>query len=123
MKMISKTLHNFAVFMSIYLLSATLNAAELRQFVLSADDWARPRGGETIVEFQTLRDMIAIWSTMVDGSKIEIRHPGGDEGSLWARELSDWLVALGVPSNSIQLTPGYPRADQISLILVPPSGN
>ena len=120
--MVKKSLFAFGFTACIILIAASPVTAQTRQFTLSADDWARPRSGEAIVEFQTLRDLIAIWSTMEEGSKIEIRHPGGDEGSLWARELSDWLVALGVPSNLILLTPGYARADQISLLLVPPSG-
>lgn len=96
-----------------------------RTFTLSADDWARPRSGETIVGFQALRDMAAIWSaneqgsSNAEGSTIEIRYPGGDEGGLWAGELADWLVALGIPSNRIQLTPGNARADRIDLLIVP----
>lgn len=127
--------------------STTVAAAEAyvpgtRTFTLSADDWARPRSGETIVGFQALRDMAAIWSAgaaqgsanaasagragaveqgsaNAEGSTIEIRYPGGDEGGLWAGELADWLVALGIPSNRIQLTPGNARADRIDLLIVP----
>lgn len=108
---------------------------EARTFSLSVDDWARPRSGETLVGFQALRDMATIWSagevqgrsnaagtggTAVGGkATIEIRYPGGDEGSLWAGELADWLVALGIPSNRIQLMPGSARADRIDLLIVP----
>lgn len=90
-----------------------------RTFTLSVDDWARPRSGDTIVGFQALRDMAAIWSAGSGQATIEIRYPGGDEGSLWAGELADWLVALGIPSNRIQLTPGNARADRIDLLIVP----
>ena len=92
---------------------------DVRTFTLSADDWARPRSGETIVEFQALRDMAAIWTAGDGQATVEIRYPGGDEGSLWAGELADWLVALGIPSNRIQLTPGNARADRIDLLIVP----
>lgn len=99
-------------------LAASLCIAQPRQFTLSADDWARPRDGDTITGFQTLRDLVVVWSANGGGDLIEIRYPGGDEGNLWARELGDWLVALGVPSSSIQLMPGNARADQISLLIV-----
>jgi hypothetical protein len=92
---------------------------DARTFTLSVDDWARPRSGDTIVGFQPLRDMAAIWSAGSGQATIEIRYPGGDEGSLWAGELADWLVALGIPSNRIQLTPGNARADRIDLLIVP----
>lgn len=124
------------------LLAAEPYVPEARTFSLSIDDWARPRSGETLVGFQALRDMAAIWSAgevqgrsdaagtggteaykksgAVGGkATIEIRYPGGDEGSLWAGELADWLVALGIPSNRIQLTPGSARADRIDLVIVP----
>lgn len=110
--------------------SATVAAAEAyvpgtRTFTLSADDWARPRSGATIIGFQALRDMAAIWSAGAtepgssNAATIEIHYPGGDEGGLWAGELADWLVALGIPSNRIQLTPGNARADRIDLLIVP----
>jgi hypothetical protein len=92
---------------------------EARTFSLSLDDWARPRSGETLVGFQALRDMAAIWSAGGGKATIEIRYPGGDEGGLWAGELADWLVALGIPSNRIQLTPGNARVDRIDLLIQP----
>lgn len=101
-------------------LSAESYAPESRKFTLSADEWSRPRSGEALVGFQALRDMAAIWSAGGDEkAMIEIRYPGGDTGSLWAGELADWLVALGIPSNRIQLTPGNARADGIDLLIVP----
>lgn len=103
---------------SCLLLTASLCIAQPRQFTLSADDWARPRDGNTITGFQALRDLVVVWSAGGGEDLIEVRYPGGDEGNLWARELGDWLVALGVPSSHIQLMPGSARADQISLLIV-----
>ncbi len=95
-------------------------SAAPRNFTLSVDDWARPRSGTRILSFAPLRDLAAVWSTVPEGSIIEIRYPGGDEGSLWASELSDWLVALGIASEYIKLMPGHVRADEIELIIVEP---
>ncbi len=99
--------------------SFTIIAAP-RHFTLSVDEWARPRSGVGIVSFPSLRDLVAVWSTVPEGSMIEIRYPGGDEGSLWASELSDWLVALGIASEHIKLTPGHARVDEIELMIVEP---
>lgn len=100
-------------------LSSGVKAAP-RTFTVGIDDWARPRSGERIVAFPELRDLTTVWSTAAEGSVIEIRYPGGDEGSLWAGELRDWLVALGIASEHIRLTPGSARADRIELVIVEP---
>lgn len=100
-------------------LSAGVLAAP-RSFSISADDWARPRSGEGLVSFQSLRDFAAVWSTVPPDSVVELRYPGGDEGSLWASELRDWLVSLGIGSEHIRLTPGQARADRIRLVIIEP---
>ena len=103
------------------LLFAALGAfAAPRSFTLGVDDWARPRSGERILSFPSLRDFAAVWSTVPAGSVVEIRYPGGDEGSLWASELSDWLIALGIAAQHIKLMSGQARADQIELVIIEP---
>jgi hypothetical protein len=52
---------------------------------------------------------------------IEIRYPGGEEGELWVRELMDWLIALGIPSDAMNQIPGSGAEDRISLVLIPPT--
>lgn len=91
-----------------------------RSFSVSADDWARPRSGAGLIAYSQLRDLAAVWTTVPKGSVIEIRYPGGDEGGLWAAELSDWLVSLGYASEHIRLTPGSARVDRIELQIVEP---
>jgi hypothetical protein len=46
-----------------------------------------------------------------------IRHPGEDSGELWAAELRDWLISLGMPSDYILLLPGTQAADEIKLMV------
>lgn len=106
------------LFLSI-LLNAQFTQAQADVFTLNADEWARPRSGDTIVKFKPLVQMLDAWSRHA-GAAIEVRYPGGDEGSLWAQELSDWLVALGVPAKSIRTTPGSARVDEINLIVIQP---
>ena len=102
------------------LVIGTCSYAVPRSFTVNVDEWARPRSGERVQSFPSLRDFAVVWSTAPTGSIVEIRYPGGDEGSLWASELSDWLVALGIASEHIRLIPGHARADQIELLIVEP---
>ncbi|MBN1379534.1 MAG: hypothetical protein JXA04_09890 [Gammaproteobacteria bacterium] len=108
----------FLFFMLI--IGAHISHAVPRSFTLNVDEWARPRSGERVQSFPSLRDFAVVWSAAPTGSVVEIRYPGGDEGSLWASELSDWLVALGIASEHIKLIPGHARADQIELLIIEP---
>jgi hypothetical protein len=93
-------------------------SAYAQSFELSTDDWVRPRNGEAVAEFKALQQAVAAWSAAGSDRTIEIRYPGGEEGSLWARELTDWLVAFGVPSRHIQAAAGSVGRDRIVLIVI-----
>ena len=93
-------------------LSAPANTARI--YVLSADDWARPRSGSVIAEFEALRAAVAYWDKLGD-ALIVVRYPGEDSGELWAAEMRDWLISLGVPSDYIRLVAGTQAADEIRL--------
>lgn len=83
---------------------------------LDAADWARPRSGSTVVGMAPLPEVVRAWSA-ADNMDIAILHAGGEEGELRARELRDWLIALGVPGNRIQRLVGGsdPHALQLEL--------
>lgn len=72
--------------------------------VLEAADWARPRSAEMVLALAPVSDAVRTW-TQTPSAELVIRHPRGEAGVLWADELRDWLVALGVPSRSIVPTP------------------
>lgn len=95
-------------------------AAESAQ-IITADDWARPRTGESLVQMpalkRTVRDYLAQEGDR-RGQRILIRHPRGEEGLLWAEELRAWLVALGVPSADIDVSADPTRIDAVELALV-----
>lgn len=93
---------------------AAANTARI--FSLSADEWARPRSGDVIPELAPVRAAVSYWDRGVDAI-IVIRHPGEDSGELWAAELRDWLISLGVPSDYIRLIPGTQEADEITLVV------
>lgn len=94
--------------------AATASAAPLGEWSLTAEEWLRPQDAERVLRSDALSAAVHAWDAH-PGSAVTIRYPGGDEGLLWAAQLKDWLVALGVPSAAIQTAPGNDRADALSI--------
>ena len=69
-----------------------------------------------IAEFEALRAAVSYWDK-ADNAVIIVRYPGEDSGELWAAELRDWLISLGVPSDYIRLVAGTQAADEIRLLV------
>ena len=97
-------------------LSLPLAANSLRIFTLSADEWARPRTGNVIPQFDALRAAVDYWDKGLNFALL-IRYPGEDSGEIWASELHDWFITLGIPSDYILLAPGSQDADEITLVV------
>ncbi len=93
-------------------------AAGVRVFELSADDWARPRSGAVVAQMEPLQ-LAVTYRDATPGAIIMLRYPGEDSGELWATELRDWLVSLGVPSSAILLAPGLQKGDSLRLLVGP----
>ena len=91
-------------------------ASSVRIYALSADEWARPRSGAVIPELEPLRGAVRYWS-QIDSGIIVIRHPGEDSGEIWAAELRDWLISLGVAADYIRLLAGNQDPDEIDLLV------
>jgi hypothetical protein len=53
-------------------------------------------------------------------SKLLIKYPGGDEGTLWAYDLRGWLISMGVASQHIELIPGSGKTDQLEISVITP---
>ena len=98
----------------LFTLAAQANTARI--FVLSAEEWARPRSGEVIAEVEALRAAVSYWDKVENGM-ITVQYPGEDSGELWAAELRDWLISLGVPSDYILMVAGTQAADEIRLLV------
>jgi hypothetical protein len=94
-------------------LGASAVLAEDR-WTLSAEQWARPRSGARLVTMEPLGEVVR---QLHEGGerRLFIGYPGGEEGSLWAHELRSWLVALGIPSQRIQLSAGSSQAGALDL--------
>jgi hypothetical protein len=104
----------FLVLLLVVSMSSSANS--LRIFTLSADEWAQPRSGTVIIQFSAVRSAINYWDKGIDFA-ILIRYPGEDSGEIWATELRDWMISLGIPSDYLQLAPGSQAADEIKLIV------
>ncbi len=73
--------------------------------VLTASEWAVPKKAETILSMPAIRKMMRALDADPD-SRLKLKYPGGDEGTLWVNELRSWLVALGLSSARIDTVPG-----------------
>jgi len=104
------------------LLLFTLHAqAEERVYTLGLEEWSLPRSGLSVSHFPAVRDAVHAWQAS-PGSQLQLRYPGGEEGSLWAEELSDWLVSLGISAEDIDVVPGSPFDDQLEIALTGAGG-
>lgn len=74
--------------------------ADSDSFSISADQWALPRSGAALLHLAPFSAAVQDWVAH-PGARIVIVHAGSDQGNLWVGELSDWLVALGVPAEQI----------------------
>lgn len=68
-------------------------------------DWIKVKNATTLLQIPALQRVVNEFEKK-EQSRIVIRHPGGDGGNEWALELRDWLVALGISTEEIQLQPG-----------------
>ncbi len=117
-----KTRENYRLSIASLVLSAVLagsgvaSANTVRLFSLSADEWARPRSGAVIPQLDAVRAAVRYWEQGAN-ALIVIRYPGEDIGELWAAELRDWLISLGISADYIELRPGAQAADEILLMV------
>jgi hypothetical protein len=98
------------------LLGLTAQSSE-QYYSLGLEEWSLPRSGEAITRFPAVRSAVRALE-ISPGSQIQLRYPGGEEGSLWAQELSDWLISLGIDPEAIHSVPGSPFNDQLEMVLI-----
>lgn len=103
------------LFCMVCLLLASAAALGAEPRFVTAVEWAQPRTGAVLMQHPALAQTV---QELRPGQRLQLLYPGGDEGSLWARELQAWLVALGVSSQRIELLAGSPREDAIALRVV-----
>ncbi|HEY3645701.1 MAG TPA: hypothetical protein VGM16_10215 [Gammaproteobacteria bacterium] len=86
-------------------------------FVVSADQWAQQRSGAALLRLQPIQGIVQEWLAQPD-SHIVVRHAASDAGNLWAGELQDWLVSLGIPSDHIDKQASADQPDDSVTLLV-----
>jgi len=91
--------------------------ADTDSFSIGADQWAQPRSGGELLHLAPFSAAVRDWVSN-PGARIVIVHAGSDQGSLWASELSDWLVALGVPSDRIDKRVSGDQGEDSIVLLV-----
>ena len=112
-KTVSMLLAQFAMIV----LLAFNSAVAAVETELHAEQWELARNGERLLGIGGIAEVVSEWSSD-KRQKIELQYPGGEEGELWVSQLTDWLVALGIPSMSLVAVPGSGKADIIRLRVI-----
>jgi hypothetical protein len=112
----SRQLFYHGLILILTLASFPLQASSVRIFSLSADNWARPRSGEVLPQMEPLRLAVSYWASL-DDAGLMLSYPGEDSGELWAAELKDWLISLGIPSDYIYLSPGLKSNGELRILV------
>ncbi len=93
------------------LLTISVHAEEYR---LSYADWIAPRSGERILTLEPVQQVVR--DVLYDERKgVEISYRGGEQGLIWANELAEWLVVLGLEPQRIELAPGHENEGELRL--------
>lgn len=83
-------------------------------WTLDAETWAAPRQAESLLAMPPLAAAVRALLAAPEG-RLVVAHPATEEGALWANELRDWLVSLGIESDRIQLQTATSSPSRISL--------
>ena len=102
------------------LLSANIFASDVE--LLHSDEWLLPKQAKTLLEMPAIHKSMQKLRTHIDSS-LQLKYPGGDEGTLWVNELRSWLVALGLSSKRIKLIQGSAISTTIEFEVLPSKAN
>lgn len=81
---------------------------------VSSGLWASPRNATAIAAEPAIAAAVEAWHAQ-PRRVIVVRHAPGETGLLRAEELRDWLVALGVPSQAIDVRAGEDVGERLRL--------
>lgn len=98
----------------IFSASSYANSVEL----LHANEWLVPKKATTLLAMPAIKNSMNKLKGDLQ-TRLKIKYPGGDEGTLWVNELRSWLVALGLSSKRIELEPGSAISTTIELEVIP----
>lgn len=89
-------------------------AAAPSAWTLGAAEWAAPRTAERVLGLAGVAAAVRALLAAPQATLV-LNHPATEAGTLWAEDLRDWLVALGVEPRRIDLAAGKSAIDQLSL--------
>lgn len=92
--------------------------AHAGSYTITAEMWMQPRSGQVMLQMPPVHAAIRDWLKH-PGSKLIILHSGDDMGSLWASEVQDWLVSLGIPSADISKQVSGQDENSVTLEVAP----
>lgn len=95
--------------------SLAVTAAD-NQWTLQASDWSRPRSGAAVLDMAPVAAAVRAWNANPK-ARLQLVHASGEEGALWAAELRDWLIALGVAPDNIEILAGGTSTGELELHL------
>lgn len=108
-----------AIIMIPSLLATVPAVAAAPSWELKASEWSRPRSASAVIAMAPIADAVRAWHDAIkrgdDNARLLLLHGSGEEGGLWAAELRDWLIALGVTPAAIELVPAGLPADRLEL--------
>lgn len=81
---------------------------------VTEEQWSRPRTGTMIISLQELNGLVKRLDRFPNRHLV-LRHRTVDNGILWVEELRAWLIALGVSSDRIVLTPGLQQKGVVDI--------
>jgi len=87
------------------------------EHTITQSEWPQYANGANLSALPQLRDLLQRFEER-EGTRLEIRFPGGEQGNKWARQLQRWFVAYGVPSRYLTLAPGSGAPDRLLVMLV-----
>ena len=88
-----------AVSLILLVLSGLANAAPV--YILNVAEWAGPKDGSRILQMDGVGAAVREMDAQQD-SRLLLRYPGGDEGSLWVQELRSWLLEVQLQFGSMR---------------------
>ena len=82
------------------------------QWRMTEEQWDLIKQAEQLLLMPVMQQVTETWSVQ-QGSGIELRYPGGEEGELWVEELMNSLISLAIPSQYLFAVPSSGEADVI----------
>ncbi len=97
-------------------------AAHVRErFPFPRSQWVGVRRARRVIRWPAVRKAVDAWIEAPQ-DRLVLAYPVGPGGRLWAVQLADWLVALGVPRTHLRLRPRATfHRNRLWIELEPPS--